>query len=77
MADSKPKRRKKWIQGAIEHPGALKAKAEKAGETTREFAEKHAGDSGKTGKQARLAETLMAMPHGGKRRLRDTYRKKD
>lgn len=77
MADGKPKRRKKWIQGAIEHPGALRKKAAAAGETTREFAEQHAGDSGTTGKQARLAETLMGMSHGGKRRLRDTYRKKD
>lgn len=77
MADSKPRARKKWIKGAIEHPGALKAKAEAAGETTREFAAKNAGDSGTTGKQARLAETLMGMSHGGKRRLRDIYRKKD
>jgi len=52
---------KKWIAGAIKHPGALKKKAEAAGESTRQFAAEHAGDSGKTGKQARLAETLIGM----------------
>jgi len=52
---------KNWIKGAIKHPGALKAKAEAAGESTKEFADKHKHDSGKTGSQARLAETLMGM----------------
>ena len=52
---------KKWIAGAIKHPGALKKKAEAAGESTRQFAAEHAGDSGKTGKQARLAQVLMGM----------------
>jgi len=56
-------KKKNWIKGAIKHPGALKAKAEAAGETTKEFASKHAGDSGKTGAQSRLAETLMGMSH--------------
>lgn len=71
MAD-KPKR-KNWIKGAVEHKGALKAKAKAAGESTRQFAAEHAGDKGKTGKQARLAETLMGMPK--KRTMRDTYKK--
>lgn len=68
MAD-KPK--KKWVQKAINpaHKGQLKAKAEAAGETTREFASEHAGDSGKTGKQARLAETLMGMHDRRKSKL--------
>lgn len=52
---------KHWIDGAIKHPGALKAKAKKAGESTREFAESHKNSSGTTGKQARLAITLMGM----------------
>ena len=59
---------KHWIAGAIKHPGALKKKAEKAGETTREFAKQHAGDSGKTGAQARLGETLMGMHSKSKSR---------
>ena len=57
---------KNWIKGAIKHPGALKAKAEAAGESTKEFADKHKSESGETGSQARLAETLMGMHHGSK-----------
>lgn len=59
---------KKFIKKAInpEHKGQFRAKAEAAGETTRQFAAEHAGDSGKTGKQARLAQTLMGL--GGKRK---------
>lgn len=52
---------KDWIKGAVKRPGALKAKAKAAGESTMEFAKKHAGDSGRTGKQARLAETFAKM----------------
>ena len=60
--------KKKWIAKATENShGQFKAKAEKAGETTREFAAAHEHDSGKTGKQARLAETLMGMKHGSKK----------
>ncbi len=51
----------KWIKSAIKHPGAFSAKAKRAGETTREYASEHAHDSGKLGRQARLAKTLMAM----------------
>jgi hypothetical protein len=52
---------KNWIKGAIKHPGALKAKAKAAGESTKSFAEKEKGAKGTTGKQARLALTLMKM----------------
>lgn len=61
---------KKWIQGAIKHPGALhrelhvpegekipKSKLAKAA---------HAG--GTLGRRARLAETLGHMHHGAKKR---------
>jgi hypothetical protein len=51
----------KWIQGAIKHPGAFRRKAQAAGESTRQFAGEHSGDSGTTGRQARLAQTLMGM----------------
>jgi hypothetical protein len=55
---------RKWIQKATANAhGQFRKKAEAAGKTTREFASEHAGDSGKTGKQARLAETLMGMHH--------------
>lgn len=57
---------KKWIQHAIKHPGAFRKKAQAAGKTTKEFAKEHEHDSGATGKQARLAETLMGMHHGKK-----------
>lgn len=54
---------KKWINKAIEKPGAFKAKAESAGKSTKAFAAEHKDDSGRTGKQARLALTLMDMKH--------------
>ncbi len=58
---------KKWIKKATENAhGQFRAKAEKAGESTKEFAEENKGDAGKTGKQARLALTLMGA--GEKRR---------
>lgn len=60
---------KKWIKNAInpEHKGELKAKAERAGESTAEFAHKHASGDSKTAKQSRLALTLMSMHHGKKK----------
>jgi hypothetical protein len=58
MAD---KKKKNWIAGAIKHKGSLRAAAAKAGQSTKQYAEAHKHDSGKTGKQARLAETLMGM----------------
>lgn len=45
--------------------GQFRKKAEAAGKTTLEYAHEHAGDSGKLGKQARLAETLIGL---GKKR---------
>lgn len=58
---------RKWIQKATANAhGQFRRKAQAAGKTTREFAAEHAGDSGKTGKQARLAETLMGMHHKSK-----------
>lgn len=54
----------KWIRSATANShGQFKAKAEKAGETTREFAAQKAGAPGKLGRQARLAKTLMGMHH--------------
>lgn len=52
---------KHWISKAIKHPGALTASAKKAGESPMEFAQEHKGDSGTTGKRARLAVTLSKM----------------
>lgn len=58
----------KWIAGATKNAhGQFAAKAKAAGMSTREYAAKEANAPGKLGKQARLAETLMGMHHGGKR----------
>lgn len=47
---------KKWMAKAFANShGQFRAKAEKAGESTKEYAEKEKGAKGKTGKQARLA----------------------
>ena len=56
--------KKKWIKSATSNAhGQFRAKAERAGESTAEFASEHSGDSGKLGKEARLAKTLMGMNH--------------
>lgn len=53
---------KKWIKAATANShGQFRAKAEKAGKSTQEFASEHAGDSGRLGKQARLAKALMGL----------------
>lgn len=54
--------KKRWIQKATANAhGQFRKKAEKAGESTREYAEQEKDAPGKTGKQARLALTLMGM----------------
>lgn len=68
---------KKWISGAIEHPGAFKAKAEAAGKTTSEYASEKASAPGTLGKQARLAETLMGMKHSAKSARHKMYGSKE
>lgn len=50
-----------WIQGAIKRPGAFRAKAKAAGMSTRAYAQKMKNAKGRTGRQARLALTLMGM----------------
>lgn len=52
---------KDFIQKAIQHPGALKRKAAKAGESTMEFADSHDTGDSQTAKQSRLAETLSKI----------------
>jgi hypothetical protein len=61
-------KKKNWIKkGASEHPGLFAKKAEKAGETTREYAEekKHAG--GRLGKEANFALNAMGVSHKRKK----------
>ena len=63
---------KKWIQSAIKRPGALTAKAKKAGETTKKgdikdawinkvAANRKGKYSARTEKQAQLAKTFSKM----------------
>lgn len=61
--------KKKWIKKATAGAhGQFRAKAERAGESTRAFADKHKSDSSKTGKQARLALALMGASSASKKR---------
>ena len=67
---------KKWVQKATANAhGQFRRKAEAAGMSTAAFAKAHEGDPGKTGKQARLAETLMGLGH--KKRVRDLYHRRE
>ena len=51
-----------WIQGAIKHPGALKAKAKAAGQSLSQFMrEKHKDPT--TNREVALAERLKDMAH--------------
>lgn len=69
------KKKPKFIQKATENShGQFRKKAEAAGETTRQFAAQHEHDSGKLGKQARLATTLMAMHPKKKSRMSALYK---
>lgn len=67
----------KWIKKATANAhGQFAAKAKAAGMSTRSFAQKHSGDGGKLGKQARLAETLMGFHHkSSEDRMRGRYGK--
>jgi hypothetical protein len=53
-----------WIKSAVKHPGALTRAAKRAKMSPMEFAEKHKGDKGTTGKRARLALTLRKLRKG-------------
>ena len=56
---------KKWIEGAIKHPGAFTKKAEEAGMSTSEYAAKVTSNpdeyDAKTVRQANLAKTLKKL----------------
>ncbi len=58
----------KWIAKAIKHPGAFRAKAKRAGESTAEYANEvtkpGSRASAKTKRQANLAKTLGKMRKG-------------
>lgn len=52
---------KHWIAGAIRKPGSFTREAQAAGKSVAEFAQEHKGDSGTTGRRARLAIVLRRM----------------
>jgi hypothetical protein len=52
---------KKWMQKAVKRPGALSAKAERAGMSVQAYAQKHKHDSGVTGEEARFAVTAKKV----------------
>lgn len=52
---------KNFIQKAIKHPGALRKKAKRAGESTSIFAHSHDKGSSQTARQSRFAETLAKI----------------
>lgn len=55
---------KKWMAKAFANAhGQFKAKAQKAGMSTREYAEKEKSAPGRLGKQARLALVGMKAKH--------------
>ena len=51
-ASRKPR---KWMQTAVKRPGALTAKAKRAGMSVQAYAQKHKHDSGVRGEEARFA----------------------
>jgi hypothetical protein len=52
---------KKWMQKAVKRPGALSAKAKRAGMSVQAYAQKHKHDSGVTGEEARFAVTAKKV----------------
>lgn len=54
---------KKWIQGAIKHPGALTAKAKSAGKSITEYCAGGGHDT-HTKRQCALAKTLKGFHKG-------------
>lgn len=51
----------KFIAKAIKHPGAERAAAKRAGESTHAYMEEHKHDAGTAGKRARLGLTLSRL----------------
>lgn len=62
--------KKKWIQSAIQHPGALTRKAKAAGKTVQAYIDNPPTNiSTETKRQINLAKTLKKLPrHRGPRK---------
>jgi len=74
MAEKKKKKDKKWIQKAIDRPGAFTAKAKKRGITSAQLQENVLSNPDeydeKTVKQANLRKTLVGLHKRKKKRKR-------
>jgi hypothetical protein len=57
---------RKWVQKAVKRPGALTAKAKRAGMSVQAYARKHEHDSGVTGREARFAVTAKKVARKSK-----------
>lgn len=53
--------KKKWIQKAVKHPGAMTEAAKREGVSNSEYIAEHKHDSGKAGQRARFADTMRGM----------------
>ena len=62
------KKKKKWIQKAIKHPGRMKNAAKRAGMSTKEYEEKHKHDKGSIGRAARLGLALSGKSKGANKK---------
>jgi hypothetical protein len=60
-----------WMAGAVRRPGAFRAKARAAGQSTSAFARSHDTGNSRTAKQARLAETFAKFRPKRKRSMAD------
>lgn len=69
--------KKKWIQKADIKKGALTEQAKAAGMGVHEFAQEHKGDSGTTGKRARLALTFEKIGEKKKSGAKKVYPKQN
>jgi hypothetical protein len=53
--------KRKWIQGAVKHPGASKRAAAREGLSLTDWISKHKDEGGTAGRRARLAQTFRKM----------------
>ncbi len=70
------KRMKRGSFKPVKRPGALTAKAKRAGEGVQKFASEHYHDSGVLGKEARFAKIARTWRHGGKRKAKRSTRRR-
>jgi len=55
------RKKSRWIQGAVKHPGAFTASAKRAGKSVGELAREKAHAPGKIGQRARFALNMRKI----------------